>query len=49
MNYYDIENMKQRLYSAIDHGDDDTVYRISVELDTLIVEYYKYCLMKINN
>lgn len=37
----DIEGLKLKLYSAIDHGDKKTMYDISVELDMLIVEFYR--------
>ena len=37
----DIDIMKQKLYNAIEKGDDYSIYEISVELDSLIVEFYK--------
>jgi hypothetical protein len=37
----DIDSLKQVLYMAIDREDFNTAYKISTELDTLIVEYYK--------
>ncbi|KPU44046.1 hypothetical protein OXPF_22120 [Oxobacter pfennigii] len=38
----DIDAMKQKLYYAIEQGDKDTIYDISVRLDVLIVEFYNY-------
>lgn len=42
---YDIDFLKQKLYTAIDENDYNTAYSLSVELDVLIVEFYKanYC------
>lgn len=37
----DIEMLKQKLYNAIDQGDESIIYNISVALDDLIVEFYR--------
>jgi hypothetical protein len=44
----DIDMLKQKLYSAIDQGDENSIYNLSVELDSLIVEFYKI-LKNFNN
>ena len=41
MLLYDIDFLKEKLYYAIEHEDSSIVYNLSVELDMLIVEYYK--------
>lgn len=42
---YDIEFLKQKLYNAIDDEDYNYAYKISTELDVLIVEFYKTYLV----
>lgn len=37
----DIDCLKQKLYCAMDEGDDSAAYDISLKLDILIVEFYK--------
>ena len=43
MILYDIEKLRRELYSLIDsdYYSYDEIYRISVELDKLIIEFYK--------
>ncbi|HBM74355.1 MAG TPA: hypothetical protein DD429_02225 [Clostridiaceae bacterium] len=36
-----LENMRQKLYAAMDDGDNDIAYKISRQIDELIIEYYK--------
>lgn len=37
----DIDILKQELYTAIEIGDKGIIYELSVELDKLIVEFYR--------
>jgi len=37
----DIEILREKLYLAIEQGDEIKIYRLNYELDGLIVEFYK--------
>lgn len=36
-----IELMKQKLYKALERGDQKNALKLSVKLDSIIVKYYK--------